>query len=131
MSKYSSNSSGENYQALILKKQRNSILAAISSSFQGKITAITPPTVSVQPEALTVGTNRKQAIVEHVMVIVPATGGTVNLKVGDRVGCGVFDHDVSHYSGKGFYRQMMKTPHQISNSFVIGKIAERGDFSGE
>ncbi|WP_203642990.1 hypothetical protein [Levilactobacillus andaensis] len=131
MTKYSSDSNGENYQIEILKRLWNGISAGVNVAFEGEITAITPPTISVQPKALTAKGNKKQAIVEHVMVLVPATGGKVKLKVGDRVACGVFDHDISHYSSKGFYRQLIKTPHQVSNAFFIGRVADRGDFDGE
>lgn len=131
MTKYSSDSNGENYQVEIMKLFQDGIMANISVAFEGEIAAITPPTISVQPKALTAKGNKKQALVEHVMVLVPNTGGKIKLKVGDRVACGVFDHDISHYSSKGYYRQLMKTPHQVSNAFCVGRVADRGDFDGE
>lgn len=119
----------------LFKLQAMAIMREMNADFLGKVAKVTPPTVSVQPLALTVSGGKKQAMVESVMVIIPPIkidGKTpkISLKVGDNVACGVFDHDTTHYNGKNEFRQMMKTPHSISNSFVIGKIAEVGDFSG-
>lgn len=126
---------GENGLAVLLKLFGTDIVQAVNVAYIAKVTKISPPTVSLQPLALTVGDNRKEALVESVPVMIPAIsiGGKtpkVNLKVGDNVGCLVLDHDTTHYNGHGEFRQMTKTPHLVNNSLVIGKIAEAGDFSG-
>lgn len=131
--KISNPDSGTNQETVLLKKLSAYIQAVLNVSFMAKVVAVTPPTVSVQPLALTVGNNRKEGIIEGLMVIVPPVlidgkAPKVNLKVGDHVGCGVFDHDTTHYNGHGEFRQMTTTPHLINNSYVIGKMAGKGDF---
>ena len=132
MGKDLSNRGGVNYLALLAQSIIDTSVKAVNVSFLAKIIKVTPPTVSVQPLALTVGSNKKEAAIEGVRVLVPPwnTSQKINYKAGDHVACVVLDHDTTHYNHKDFFRQMTTTPHLVNNTFVVGKMAEKEDFDG-
>ena len=133
--KISNTSGGDNPLTELLQKMMLAYLVAINVAYIAKVVKVSPPTVSVQPLALTVGDNKKEAVVESARVLVPPTikSGTkasIKLKTGDHVVCLVLDHDTTHYNGHGEFRQMTKTPHLVNNSVILGRVAIGDDFDG-
>lgn len=121
-------SDGNNYLAQLIDKATADALTGVNVAFIAKVVKVSPPTVNVQPLALSTDGNLKQGIIENALVAFPTIAGKISLKVGNHVICVVLDHDTTHYNRQSFFRQMTKTPHLVNNCVVIGKVAGKEDF---
>lgn len=136
---------GENGLTKLIQALATQIPDGLSTLYAGEVKKVSPPTVSVQPITLT-RNNKKQAMVQSARVGIPpikipdhyGEDGSpkkwvrpkLEIKPGDQVIVGVFDHDMQNYKGQSSMRVADSTSHRITNSVVLLRIATGDDFDG-
>lgn len=131
----------------LLHRVANNVKTELHVGGIGKITAIDPPYIDVQPQVKFLNGD-KRALWQSCWALLPSfiEPGRVadcprgehdvpmkklklNYKVGDHVMVAFLDRSIDNYDGSGEAALDSERTHSVNDGVVIGKVAQKGDFA--